>query len=57
MRLIICCWAIERTLLVTQYIVSPEGKVKEKTVKINGSICIIFACVESIIAVWGVIFC
>ena len=57
MRFIICCWAIERTLLVTQYIVSPDGKVKEKIVKIKGSICIIFTCVESIIAVWGVIFC
>ena len=43
MRLMICCWAIERTLLVTQYKVKPDGKVKVKIVKIKGSICMTFA--------------
>ncbi len=37
------CWAMERTLLTTQYSTSPDGKKRKNTVKTKGIYSMIFA--------------
>ncbi len=41
------CWAIDNTLLVIQYNTKPAGKKKNITLKANGMIHIILACMGS----------
>ncbi len=41
------CWAIDSTLLVIQYSTKPAGKKKNITLKANGMIHIILACIGS----------
>ena len=47
LRVIAHCWAMDRTLLTSQYKTRPDGNQRKKMVNINGNAIMIFCCIGS----------